>query len=601
MEDPVEYVVRFTEPEHHWMEVEVTFRGLGTTSLQARMSRTSPGRYALHEFAKNVFDVRFSDGAGNELSYTRPNPHQWDVAGHDGTVVARYKIFGDRADGTYLAVDTTHAHMNMPATLMWGRGLEDRAAILRLTQPEGARWQVATQLFPTEDPLIFTAPNLQYLLDSPTEFGATTIRSFEVDGPEGPQTIRVALHHEAGDELLEGYVRAVRMIVGESREVYGEFPTFDGGTYTFIADYLPYASGDGMEHRNSTILSSSGSLRVPQQRIGLLGTVAHEFFHAWNVERIRPASLEPFDFEHANMSDELWFAEGFTNYYTIVLMSRAGLYDTRRALDGFRGAIEVVSQSPGRRFRSAVQMSRRAPFVDAARSVDPTYWNNTFVSYYTFGSALGLGLDLSLRELTDNRVTLDDFMRAMWLRYGKPGGPAPGFVANPYTVAGARAVLAEVWGDAAFADEFFDRYIEGRELPDYERLLRQAGFQLRQRAPRTAWIGASFGFSANKAVVSASTNMGSPAYQAGLDRGDTLLSIGGTQVRSQRELLLAVGNYRPGDTATIRFLRRGGEVESTITFTANPGLELITFEDLGTAPTEAHLAFRRDWLGSKRR
>jgi len=395
------------------MQVEVTFPELPAGTLQIRMSRSSPGRYALHEFAKNVYDVRVTDGGGKPLIAARPNPHQWDVSGHDGTVRVTYRIFGDRVDGTYLSIDTTHAHINMPAALMWARGLERRPATVRFEPPAGATWRVATQLFPGADANTFTAPNLQYLMDSPSEFGAFALRTFSVEDSGGRKpTFRVAVHHQGSDEELAAYARDTEAIVREARNVYGEYPAFENNTYTFLADYLPWANGDGMEHRNSTVLTSSGSLRA--SRAGLLGTVSHEFFHSWNVERIRPQSLEPFNFEEANMSGELWLAEGFTSYYGPLIVHRAGLTDAATYARSLSGTINAVMFDPGRRIRTAEEMSRFAPFVDAATSIDPTNFSNTFISYYTWGAAIGLGLDLSLRERSDGRITLDHFMRALW-------------------------------------------------------------------------------------------------------------------------------------------------------------------------------------------
>jgi predicted metalloprotease with PDZ domain len=202
------------------------------------------------------------------------------------------------------------------------------------------------------------------------------------------QTIRIAIHHQGTPAQLDVYERAVRGIVRQQQAaIFGELPRFDFGTYTFIADYLPWVNGDGMEHRNSTILTSTGSLR--ERALGVLGTVSHEFFHAWNVERIRPASLEPFDFEEANMSGELWFAEGFTSYYGPLTLRRAG--SRRRAVRAAmgRGTINTVVNAPGRRYFSPVEMSMQAPFVDAATSVDPHNRANTFISYYTWGAGSG--------------------------------------------------------------------------------------------------------------------------------------------------------------------------------------------------------------------
>jgi hypothetical protein len=174
---PVEYRLSFEEAEHRLMDVQVSFRDVPPGPLELRMSRSSPGRYALHEFVKNVFDVRITNEAGMPLPAERPSPHQWSVTGHTGAVRVSYRVFGDRVDGTYLGIDSTHAHINMPAALMWARGFEMRPATLRFEAPAGFNWRVGTQLFPGETPLTFTAPNLQYLMDSPTEastFSLTT-------------------------------------------------------------------------------------------------------------------------------------------------------------------------------------------------------------------------------------------------------------------------------------------------------------------------------------------------------------------------------------------------------------------------------------------
>ena len=182
------YKVTVSAPEHHVADVEVTFPNVSGT-LQARMSRSSPGRYAVHEFAKNVYDVHAFDGKGRELTIVRPNPSEWDVAGHDGTVRMTYRIYGDLVDGTYLGIDISHAHMNMPATFMWARGLDDRPARFTFTPPRGSNWKVATQLYPTSDPWTFTAPNLQYM--GQPDRAERARRRFTVE-PGGKTTIRMA-------------------------------------------------------------------------------------------------------------------------------------------------------------------------------------------------------------------------------------------------------------------------------------------------------------------------------------------------------------------------------------------------------------------------
>ena len=598
-QSPVAYRLSFPAPEHRWMQVEVTLADLPATPLELHMSRASPGRYALHEFAKNVFDVRVTDAAGGMLRVTHTTPHLWVVAEHPSAVRVSYRVFGDRTDGTYLSIDPAHAHINMPAALMWVRGLEDRPFTVRFEPPAGAAWRVATQLFPGADPQTFTAPNLQYLMDSPSEFSAFSQRAFTVrDGAREP-TFRLAVHHEGDEGELDGFARDVERIVREARGVYGEFAPYDGGTYTFIADYLPWDNGDGMEHRNSTIVTSSSSIRV--NRGGLLGTISHEFFHSWNVERIRPKSLEPFNFDEANMSGELWLAEGFTNYYGPLVLQRAGLTRLPEFTATLASAINTVTFSPGRQVRTAEEMSQMAPFVDAAAAIDRTDFDNTFISYYTWGESIAIGLDLTLRERSNGRITLDDFMREMWQRFGKPGGRAPGYVDRPYTMADAKAVLATVSGDAAFADDFFARYIQGHDVVNYPKLLSDAGFVVRPRAPQSGFAGELLLQDSPGGVrVAAAVPVGTPAYQAGLDRDDVITQIGGATASRAEEVEAAIRGARPGTPLSVTYLHRGrGQpMTATIRVMADPRLDVVPAEQAGQTLTEPQRRFRDAWLRS---
>ena len=593
---PVSYRFSFPEPEHRWMQVDVSFADLPPAPLELRMSRSSPGRYAVHEFAKNIIDIRITDAAGRELDVVRPNPHQWTVPSHPGAVRVSYRIFGDRVDGTYLGIDSTHAHINMPSAVMWARGLEDRAATLTFSVPAGSNWRVATQLVPGADPLTFTAPNLQYLMDSPTEVSAHAVRIVTPPAVNGA-AFRLAVHHTGTDAELDAFAADVQRIVAEMRHVFGEYPAFDGGTYTFIADYLPWASGDGMEHRNSTILTSGSSIQ--SNRMGLLDTISHEFFHSWNVERIRPRSLEPFNFDDANMSGELWLAEGFTSYYGPLTMARAGLITADDLADEFTGVINTVRNNPGRALRSAEEMSRHAPFVDAAAAIDRTSFDNTFISYYTWGEAIALGLDLTLRARSGGKTTLDDFIRALWARHGRSQKAPPGYVDAPYTVADLKAALASVAGDAAFADQFFARYIQGHEVVDYEALLAGVGFVMRRVAPERGFAGAlrMQTVQGRPRVISA-VPFGSPAYAAGLERDDVILAAGGVEARTVEDVERAITSRRPGEQLAIAFERRGTRVNATVTLIADPRVEVMTMEQSGGALSPEQRRMREAWLSS---
>ncbi len=599
---PVAYRMSFPSPEHRWMQVEVTFPDVPAGPLPVRMSRSSPGRYALHEFAKNVFDVQFKDGKGRALTPGHPNLHEWDVTGHDGTVVLSYRVFGDRTDGTYLSVDATHGHLNMPASLMYAHGLELRAARVQFEPPPGKTWNVATQLFPTGSPLVFTAPNLQYLMDSPTEVGTFTSRVFTVDDGKGPpQTFRIALHHDGTDAEADAFAKDVERIVREAIPIYGELPRFDGGTYTFLCDYLPWANGDGMEHRNSTVLSSSGALRNPGQRAGILGTVAHEFFHSWNMERIRSRGIEPFNFDDANMSGELWFGEGFTSYYDTLITHRSGLDPLPDALDSLAGFINQVTLAPGRTIRTAEQMSQLAPFVDAAVSIDRTAWPNTFISYYTWGAAIGLGLDLSLRDKSNGTIGLDDYMRLMWTTYGVPGmKAAPGVVAKTYGMEDLQGRLAQLSGDAVFAREFFAKYVQGHDVPDYERLLARMGLLMRKRAAGKSWLGQVTLQNAGGGLRVGLVPFESPLYQAGMAQDDQIVSIGGVDVSSSQAVQDVLAKHPPGTTVPLKFVRRsGGTVNASVVLPEDPRVEIVPAETAGQAVTPEQRRLRNGWLAAR--
>lgn len=594
--DAVRYHVDLSQRAHHEARISVTFSGLDQDVLEVRMSRSSPGRYALHEFAKNVYSVSAQTADGEALRVDRADPHQWNVM-TDGasTVIFRYTLFADRVDGTYSAVDRSHGHFNGPATFAWARGLDQRP--VRVTFDAPATWRVASQLVRDGD--AWTAPDLQYFLDSPIEISEHWETSWTIPGPataEQPhgapdqQTVRIALHHEGSEELAEVYAELTAAIVDEQIAIYGEAPAFDYGEYVFLADYLPWASGDGMEHRNSTILSSSSSLE--DRLVGLLGTVSHEFLHAWNIERIRPRSLEPFDFERANMSEALWFGEGFTSYYDDLTLKRAGVLSFESYVEGLSGSLGFFLAATGRRFHSPQEMSHQAPFVDAASWIDRGNRANTFISYYTYGAMLGLGLDLELR--TRFGVPLDAYMREVWRRHGR--------TEIPYTMDDLQAALAAV-SNEAFAREFFARSVHGSEVPDYGALLEAAGVVLEPQADE-GWIG--FAPLVDEAAdddghairITAGTRVDSPLYAAGLDLDDRILQVDG-EAMTAADLESLVLASAPGTTFAIDAEGRGAQWSSELVVAANPRQRLVTFEAAGRDVTPEIEAFRAAWLGRK--
>jgi predicted metalloprotease with PDZ domain len=582
-QEPVRYELRFPNAVHHEAQIRVTFSAVRQPVLEVIMSRSSPGRYALAEFAKNVYNFSATDGQGHPLAVSQPNPYQWNVSGHKGTVVVEYTLFGDRADGTYAGIDATHAHLNPPAALVWAHGFEKVPVALRFEMPPGSGWKVATQMVERPDG-VWTQPNIQRLMDSPIELSAFTMDEWKT----GDRQFRMALHHRGTPEEAAAFARMCQAVVTEEEGVFGAFPVYDAGRYTILLDFLPYVSGDGMEHRDSTSISGTRDLRDAASQ--LIGTVSHEFFHSWNVKRIRPRSLEPFDFERANMSAELWFAEGFTNYYGPLTLERAGLSSLDRFTRTMGGAINNVLNAPGREIFDVLDMSRHAPFVDAAVSVDPVNTANTFISYYTYGEALALGIDLSIRSRFPGK-TLDDWMRQMWREHPDSD--------KPYTVEDLEHTLGEVT-TPDFAGDIFRHHIYGKEPMDYRSLLALAGFTLdtRDAAPKT-WVGASLAFGDRGTDILGSTLRGSPLYAAGLDRGDRILEWDGRALKTQAEFDALLERHNPGDKIHLRFVSRGEHKEAHVVLAASPAQTIEPFEFSGKELTPAIAAFRQAWLGSK--
>ncbi|WP_372636671.1 M61 family metallopeptidase [Fodinibius sp.] len=591
-EPSLHYDVRFPNAVHNEAEITLTMKNLLPGVVTLSMSRTSPGRYALHEFAKNVYSVTATNSKGDTLDITRPDLHHWEINGHDGTIKFKYTLFGDHADGTYVGINEQHAHLNIPASFVWAPNLPNTPVTVAFHPPKNSEWKAATQLQETDVPMTFMAPNYYYFLDSPVELSNHMIAEWEVPGDTTGQDIRMAVHHNGTREEVDRYAEMARKVVAEQVAIFGEPADFDYDSYTFIADYLPYVYGDGMEHRNSTILTS----RRPLEGEGALQnlyTLSHEFFHSWNVERIRPRALELFDFMDVNVSGALWFAEGFTSYYDDLTIRRAGIISDQKYAADWAGTLNYVLNSPGNSYYNPIEMSRQAPFVDAATSVDAQNKSNTFISYYSWGAVLGLGLDLTLRS-TFGDVTLDDFMRRMWEKYGK--------TEEPYRISDLEQTLAEVTDSSEFAEQFFDRHIYGGRHVDLKPLLAKAGFLLQPAdtsQPVVSFGTAKLTYEDGKPVVGRRTQVGSPLYRAGLDKGDEIISIDGIPVSNAQDLQELLREHRAGDQLPIVYRSLNEEKEDVIQLAENRAFEVLPYEQAGREITEEMERFRQHWLGSK--
>jgi len=601
VQKPIFYAISFPNAVHHEAEVVMTIPKAPGGEFNVRMSRSSAGRYATHEFGKNVYNVAAVDVSGAPIPLKQIEGDVYRVAeGHPETVIIHYTLFGNWTDGTYTSIDPSHAHLNMPATFMWVPGLEERAVKFQFNDIDQYGWKVATQLKHDGDN-VYSAPSLQYMMDSPTELSNFKVTSWNVVNTDGKtEKINLTVHSDDPQPVIDNFGKMVQKMVLEEKAVYGELPTYDFGEYTFLDDVYPTTSGDGMEHRNSTCIVLPFA-KVEGNEGPMLGVFSHEYFHSWNVKRIRPKSLEPFNFAHANMSGELWFAEGFTQYYGELLLMRSGFRTMDEYTNTLAGLVNSVLNAPGAAKYTPVQASNNSVFVDAGVSIDPNNYANTFTSYYVYGGATALALDLRLRS--EFNLTLDDYMRTVWLNRGK--------VMKPYTIPDLQSDLAKVTKNPKFAADFFNRYIYGVEKNNYEALLAKAGLILRKAQPGKAWAGSLGGnqgrgrsgqartLGTEGLSITSSTVIGSPVYKAGLDAGDVILKADGKEVKDAQAFNEIIAGKKPGDKMVVNYKNRTGDHETTVTLEENPFFEVVTYEKAGKELTKEQQDFRSSWLSSK--
>lgn len=614
----VAYHFDFSNRVHHTAKVSISVPKVPKEEfLKLRMSRSSAGRYALHEFAKNIYSVNAFDAKGNKLEVVRTSPYTWNVPKPSDNMKVEYTLFADYADGTYSGINTIQAHLNAPASYLlvdnfYNENFEKDASIRKTKENKelktievtfslpqnykdlagyndknADKWTVATQL-PQINDSTFYAPNYYYLLDSPVLIG----NLFWSEWKEAGQNFRVALNKtgtETTDKEATDYVENVKKIVKEEIALFGEAPAFDYGTYTFLLNYQPTAHGDGMEHRNSTIITEDAKLDFQH-----LFTVAHEFIHAWNIERLRPQSLEPFDFSSTNMASELWFGEGFTTYYTYIVMRRAGLVDDETFANLMNGQLNYVLTSPGHNFHSPAEMSQQAAFADAATANDPLSHYNTFISYYPYGAVIGLALDMEMRKRFDKG--LDDYMQAMWKQFGK--------TEKSYTMSDLQNMLYEVTKDKEFSEQFFKKHILGHELPNYNELLATVAMDNQLNQKGKLWFG-KLGLDIDEkkkeknATISNYMLFGSPFYNAGLEKGDVLVSINDKIITSVADYREVLPTLEEGKTVTVTFERFGKKhvVEVLPTQIPYRSLVYLNADDTSTKQIEE----RKKWLSTKQK
>jgi predicted metalloprotease with PDZ domain len=594
----ITYHLSMPRPASHLFEVRIGIEAMPLPdAVDVQMPKWSPGRYAVFDFAKNVQEVRAAPGVClancnriETLPVARVDDQTWRIntRGQQGVTLS-YKVYGDDLSGTFSQLDARHACVNGASVFMYVVGHKQDAVALRIDPP--ADWRIINGRMDRMDQREWQFPNYDLLIDTPTMIGPNwTLDEFQVEG----KTYRVAVS-SFGDEggKRPALVKDIEKIVRAEVAMWGA-PDFD--SYTFLLYFAADdESGDGMEHLTSTLIVEPGALADPGVYESILDTVAHEFFHVWNVKRLRPAELGPWDFTRPANTRGLWIAEGLTNYYGHLMLRRAGIWTDEQLLEKFSGAISEIENSPGRTLMSAEDASLSAPFLDDAPHAQKTNLANTSVSYYTKGEVLGLALDLLIRARTGGQRSLDDVMRRMYEEFYLKSPNATYYLkGRGYTGEDFERVASEVAGENLHG--FFVKYVRGIETLPYDELFRAVGLRLVRAAanePYTAGIVLAGG---EPNAVIGEVRPNSPAENAGLKRGDIIISIGENNV-TRATWRAALNSYKPRSRIPIS-VRRGRQLIKTSLALDAPDAFEYSLEALKEAGPEAR-ALREAWLSGR--
>jgi predicted metalloprotease with PDZ domain len=597
----INYRLGMSRPGSHLFEVsmEVELAGKAVGSVDFQIPRWSPGRYAVFDFSKNVqeFQAQGRPCSINQrcgpspLTAMRADDQTWRVDARGAqTLLIRYKVFADDLSGTFSQLDERHANFNGASVFMYVVGHKQQAVSLRIEPPQG--WRIINGRTERMDQRQWQFPNYDIMIDTPTEIAPDwTMEEFKVDG----KTYRVVVH-SFGDEggKRPSLVRDIEKIVRAETKLWGP-PEFE--SYTFLIHFAADdRSGDGMEHLTSTQIIEPGALAEESAYQGAIGTAAHEFFHVWNVKRLRPLELGPWDFTRPLATRSLWIAEGLTNYYGHMMLHRAGLWTEEQMLNRVGEVIGGIENAPGSRLMSPEESSLVAPLIDGSVSSQRVDLQNTAISYYQKGETIGIVLDLLIRGRTRGAKSLDDVMRAMYRRFYLESPNATYYLrGRGYTGEDFERVATEVAGFDLH--DFFERHVRRAETPPYDEALAFAGLRLvRTTALEPFNAGISVSWGETEAATIGSVRHNSPAEEAGLSQGDVLLSIGTEKVtrNNWREVL---GRFKQGQRVPVTVKRDRRTIQTGITLGA-PDRFQYRVEERGDATAQMR-ALRAAWLRGK--
>jgi predicted metalloprotease with PDZ domain len=543
----ISFTVSMPKPWTHLLEVEMRMQVPATLNVPNEtnliMPVWTPGSYLIREFERNVQDFSV-DVAGRPLEWTKTNKNTWSVK-TNGARQWRvfYRVYANEFSVRTNDLNSDHAFWNNAALLMYPEGAIARPSTLRVVPENG--WKIATGLPPVAgEPNTFRAENFDILYDSPFEVSEFKEIKFEVRGVPH----RIVIDGE-GNYDPERMKRDVQKIVEAEVGLFDVIPYHD---YTFILHLRATGGGGGIEHLNSTSLGFQRHRFADAQGWrSFHGLVAHEFFHLWNVKRIRPDALGPFDYTRENYTRSLWVAEGITSYYGDLMVRRAGLVTDREYLEGLARDIEDYQNTPGRLQMSAEEASFNT-WIKEYRPDENSV--NSQISYYDKGELLGLLLDLEIRRSSHNAKSLDDVMRYLYHEFYEKN--------RNYTPADFQKACELMAGSSL--QDFFTKYVRGRDEMPYNAFLSAAGLQLEQGgmpfgatgdwpAKLKGYLGADVEDSGDFINVR-DVRAGSPAYEQGLNAKDKIVALDGARVNKE-SFEARIASKHSGDIVHITVFR----------------------------------------------
>ena len=528
-QDAIRYSIRFPAPHTHYVEVEASFPTSGQPQIDLMMAVWTPGSYLVREYEKNVENISAKARDGSPLAIEKTLKNRWRVRTNGApSITVAYRVYCREMGVRSNWVEDGFAMLNGAATFITlADSQKPRVHEVSVELPQAwHRVMTAMPDAPDGGGVRFRAPDFDTLVDSPMVIGNPAVYEFTVDGKKH----YLVNTGEGGLWDGAGIARDLEKIVQQDRKLWGSLPY---EKYLFLN--MITESGGGIEHKGSTMLMSSRwATRTHKGYLGFLRLASHEYFHAWNVKRLRPLELGPFDYEHEVYPKGLWVSEGFTDYYGALQLYRSGLQTRDEYLEELSGFIQQLQNTPGRLTQS-VEMSSYDAWIKQYRPDENSI--NSSISYYTKGSVIAFVLDAKIRAATKGARTLDDLMRTLYQRYSGPHG---------FTEDQFRTAAQEIAG--ADLSVWFTKALQTTDELDYTEALDWFGlrFHAHDKPTGKAWLGATTRSDAGREVIT-QVRRGTPAYDAGLDAEDEIVGIGDFRLRSGQGLLAArLEQYKPG-------------------------------------------------------